>query len=109
MSLLPSSCAEMFRNVNTCLNCLDFFGWFGNSLFESWLALQKYSCCCSMVRTTPIRCLVVHPSTTIHTQLNDDEKIATGITPDLVRVSVVIEHIDDIIADFDKAISSIDF
>ncbi|OMJ11482.1 Protein MET17, partial [Smittium culicis] len=53
--------------------------------------------------------LVIHPSTTTHSQLNDDEKIASGITPDLVRVSVGIEHIDDIIADFDKAISSINF
>ncbi|OMJ11451.1 O-acetylhomoserine (thiol)-lyase [Smittium culicis] len=53
--------------------------------------------------------LVIHPSTTTHSQLNDDEKIASGITPDLVRVSVGIEHIDDIIADFDKAISSIEF
>ncbi|OMJ22965.1 O-acetylhomoserine (thiol)-lyase [Smittium culicis] len=53
--------------------------------------------------------LVIHPSTTTHSQLNDDEKIASGITPDLVRVSVGIEHIDDIIADFDKAISSIKF
>ncbi|OLY83694.1 O-acetylhomoserine (thiol)-lyase [Smittium mucronatum] len=49
--------------------------------------------------------LVIHPSSTTHQQLSDDQKIASGITPDLIRVSVGIEHIDDIIADFEQAIS----
>lgn len=47
--------------------------------------------------------LIVHPASTTHEQLSDAEKIAVGITPDLLRVSVGIEHIDDIKADFIQA------
>lgn len=51
--------------------------------------------------------LVIHPATTTHQQLTDEEKVATGVTPDLIRVSVGIEHINDIIADFEQALSSV--
>ncbi len=47
--------------------------------------------------------LVIHPSTTTHQQLSDEEQQASGVTSDLVRVSVGIEHIDDIKADFQQA------
>jgi O-acetylhomoserine/O-acetylserine sulfhydrylase len=47
--------------------------------------------------------LVIHPNTTTHQQLSDEEQKASGVTPDLVRVSVGIEHIDDIKADFEQA------
>jgi O-acetylhomoserine (thiol)-lyase len=47
--------------------------------------------------------LVIHPATTTHQQLSDEEQKASGVTPDLVRVSVGIEHIEDIKADFEQA------
>ncbi|MBN3873057.1 O-acetylhomoserine aminocarboxypropyltransferase/cysteine synthase family protein [Nostoc sp. JL33] len=47
--------------------------------------------------------LVIHPASTTHQQLSDDEQISAGVTPDLVRVSVGIEHIDDIKEDFQQA------
>jgi len=47
--------------------------------------------------------LIVHPASTTHEQLSDKEKRAVGITPELLRVSVGIEHIDDIKADFIQA------
>ncbi|HTV00682.1 MAG TPA: O-acetylhomoserine aminocarboxypropyltransferase/cysteine synthase [Luteitalea sp.] len=47
--------------------------------------------------------LVIHPATTTHQQLSDEEQRLSGVTPDLVRVSVGIEHIDDIKADLDQA------
>ncbi|KAK6341086.1 Homocysteine synthase [Orbilia brochopaga] len=47
--------------------------------------------------------LVISPTATTHTQLSEEEQIATGVTPDLIRVSVGIEHIDDIIFDFEQA------
>ncbi|HSF46161.1 MAG TPA: PLP-dependent transferase, partial [Chitinophagaceae bacterium] len=47
--------------------------------------------------------LVIHPATTTHEQLNEEEQKASGVLPDQVRVSVGIEHIDDIKADFDQA------
>ena len=47
--------------------------------------------------------LVIHPATTTHQQLSDEEQRAGGVTPDLVRVSVGIEHIEDIEEDFRQA------
>ena len=48
-----------------------------------------------------VRSLAIHPATTTHQQLVDVEQIATGVTPDLVRLSVGIESIDDILADLE--------
>ncbi len=50
--------------------------------------------------------LVIHPASTTHQQLNDEEQLAAGVTPDYIRVSVGTEHIDDIIADFDQALKA---
>lgn len=47
--------------------------------------------------------LVIHPASTTHQQLSETEQRSAGVTPDLVRVSVGIEHIDDIKADFEQA------
>ena len=47
--------------------------------------------------------LAIHPATTTHSQLTDAQQLACGITPELVRLSVGIEHIDDILADLDQA------
>ncbi len=49
--------------------------------------------------------LAIHPASTTHQQLSDEEQIASGVTPELIRVSVGIEHIDDLIADFDQALT----
>lgn len=48
-----------------------------------------------------VRSLVIHPATTTHSQLNVEEQAAAGVTPDLVRLSVGLETIDDILADLD--------
>lgn len=48
--------------------------------------------------------LAIHPATTTHQQLSPEEQLATGVTPDFVRLSVGIEHIDDIIADIEQAL-----
>jgi O-acetylhomoserine/O-acetylserine sulfhydrylase-like pyridoxal-dependent enzyme len=47
--------------------------------------------------------LVIQPATTTHQQLSEEEREASGVTADLVRVSVGIEHIEDIKADFAQA------
>ncbi|MHC4646221.1 MAG: homocysteine synthase [Planctomycetota bacterium] len=49
--------------------------------------------------------LVIHPASTTHSQLADAEQLAAGVTPDYVRASVGTEHIDDIIADFEQALT----
>ncbi len=48
--------------------------------------------------------LAVHPATTTHAQLTEEQQIAGGITPDLIRLSIGIEHIDDILEDLDQAL-----
>jgi O-acetylhomoserine (thiol)-lyase len=48
-----------------------------------------------------VRSLAIHPATTTHQQLGAEEQVTTGVTPDLVRLSVGIESIDDILADLD--------
>ena len=48
--------------------------------------------------------LVIHPASTTHQQLNDEEQLSSGTTKDMIRVSVGLEHIDDIKADFDQAL-----
>ena len=48
--------------------------------------------------------LIIHPASTTHQQLGPDEQVSTGVTPDLIRLSVGIEHIDDILADLDQAL-----
>jgi len=50
--------------------------------------------------------LVIHPASTTHQQLTEAEQLAAGVTPDYIRVSVGTEHIDDIIADFEQALSA---
>lgn len=49
--------------------------------------------------------LIIHPASTTHQQLTPEEQEASGVTPELVRVSVGIEDIDDIIADLDRALA----
>jgi len=52
------------------------------------------------------RSLAIHPATTTHSQLSPAEQAATGVTEGYVRLSVGIEHIDDIIADLDQALAA---
>ena len=50
--------------------------------------------------------LIIHPASTTHQQLTEEEQLASGVSPDLVRISVGIEHVDDIIGDLDQAIDA---
>ena len=50
--------------------------------------------------------LATHPATTTHRQLSDEELEATGVSEDLVRLSVGIEHVDDIVEDLDQALAA---
>ena len=53
------------------------------------------------------RSLAIHPATTTHSQLEEDEQLATGVTPGYVRLCIGIEHIDDILADLAQALTAI--
>ncbi len=52
------------------------------------------------------RSLAIHPATTTHSQLSPEEQLATGVSPGYIRLSVGIEHIDDILADLDQALTA---
>ncbi len=51
--------------------------------------------------------LVIHPASTTHQQLSDEEQREAGVTPELIRISVGIEHIEDILEDFDEALRAV--
>lgn len=53
-----------------------------------------------------VRSLAIHPATTTHSQLSEEEQVATGVGPNLVRLSVGLETIDDILADLDKGFAA---
>lgn len=48
--------------------------------------------------------LLIHPSSTTHRQLKSEQQLAAGVTPDLVRLSIGLEHVDDLIADIEQAL-----
>ena len=48
---------------------------------------------------------MIHPASTTHQQLSEAEQASAGVTPTMVRVSVGLEHIDDIKADFEQALA----
>ena len=50
------------------------------------------------------RTCVLHPASTTHRQMNDEELLAAGVSPDLIRMSVGIEDIQDLIQDVDQAL-----
>jgi O-acetylhomoserine (thiol)-lyase len=50
--------------------------------------------------------LAIHPASTTHSQLTEAQQLECGIAPELVRLSVGIEHIDDIVADLDQALTA---
>jgi O-acetylhomoserine (thiol)-lyase len=51
------------------------------------------------------RSLAIHPGSTTHSQLSEDEQRSAGLQPELIRLSIGLEHIDDIIEDLDRALS----
>ena len=53
------------------------------------------------------RSLIIHPASTTHRQLDDDQKTAAGAGPDVIRISVGIESVDDLIADLDQALKQL--
>ncbi len=71
----------------------------GASRFMSRLKLAAI-----VTHVADARTCVLHPATTTHRQMNDEELIAAGVTPDLIRLSVGIENAEDIIADISQAL-----
>jgi O-acetylhomoserine (thiol)-lyase len=51
------------------------------------------------------RTLIIHPASTTHRQLDEAQQVSAGVLPDMVRISVGLEHIDDILWDIDQALA----
>jgi O-acetylhomoserine (thiol)-lyase len=60
-----------------------------------------------LVNIGDTRSLACHSASTTHRQLNDEELKKAGVSPDMIRLSIGIEHIDDILADFDQALAAV--
>jgi O-acetylhomoserine (thiol)-lyase len=60
-----------------------------------------------LVNIGDAKSLACHPATTTHRQLSPEELATAGVSADLVRISVGIEHVDDIIADIDQALDKV--
>ena len=71
----------------------------GRTFIES---LQLHS---HLANVGDAKSLAIHPATTTHSQLNEEQQAAGGITPELVRLAVGIENIEDIVADLDEALA----
>lgn len=60
-----------------------------------------------VVHVADARTSVLHPASTTHRQLSDEQLLESGVSPDLIRMSIGIEHIDDILADLEQALQQI--
>ncbi|QXD14901.1 O-acetylhomoserine aminocarboxypropyltransferase/cysteine synthase [Rhodocaloribacter litoris] len=59
-----------------------------------------------LVNIGDVRSLAAHPASTTHRQLNEEEQRAAGVTPDMIRLCIGIEHIDDLLADLEQALAA---
>ena len=69
--------------------------------------IEKLNLFSHLANVGDARSLAIHPASTTHSQLSEEQQLNARITPDLVRLSVGIEHIDDILEDIDQALAAI--
>jgi O-acetylhomoserine (thiol)-lyase len=68
--------------------------------------IESVLLCSHLASIGDVRTLVIHPASTTHQQLSDEQLAAGGVPPDLVRISVGIEDVDDILWDLDQALTA---
>lgn len=74
---------------------------------EAWKFIDNLEIFSLLANVADVKSLVIHPASTTHSQLNEEELLDQGIRPNTIRLSIGTEHIDDIIADLDKGFSAI--
>ena len=74
---------------------------------QAWQVIDNIQLFSKTGNLGDVRSLITHPYTTTHAKVADNEKIACGITPNLLRLSVGLEHIDDLIADWNRVLEKI--
>ncbi|MBP3813517.1 MAG: O-acetylhomoserine aminocarboxypropyltransferase/cysteine synthase, partial [Butyrivibrio sp.] len=73
----------------------------------AWKFIDNLEIFSLLANVADVKSLVIHPATTTHSQLNDEELKDQGITQSTIRLSIGTEHIDDIIADLEKGFAAI--
>jgi O-acetylhomoserine (thiol)-lyase len=76
-------------------------GFAGGTRFYNALRMIK-----RLVNLGDAKSLSCHPASTTHRQMSPEEQLKAGVTPELIRLSIGIEHVDDIIADLDQALTA---
>ncbi|MCD8003455.1 MAG: O-acetylhomoserine aminocarboxypropyltransferase/cysteine synthase [Clostridia bacterium] len=74
---------------------------------EAWKFIDSLKIFSLLANVADVKSLVIHPATTTHSQLSEDELLDQGIKPNTIRLSIGTEHIDDIIADLDEGFAAI--
>lgn len=74
---------------------------------EAWKFIDSLKIFSLLANVADVKSLVIHPATTTHSQLSEEELLDQGIRPGTIRLSIGTEHIDDIIADIDQAFAAI--
>ena len=72
----------------------------------AWKFIDNLEIFSLLANVADVKSLVIHPATTTHSQLNDEELADQGITQNTIRLSIGTEHIDDIIADLEKGFAA---
>ena len=74
---------------------------------EAWKFIDNLEIFSLLANVADVKSLVIHPASTTHSQLSEEELLDQGIKPNTIRLSIGTEHVDDIIADLDKGFSAI--
>ena len=98
--------AQLVRNIQSPAATKGLLSMAGSITSTSQDSLQQ-AAVDALANVGDAKTLAIHPATTTHQQLSAQEQLATGVTPDFIRLSIGIEHIDDILADIDQALNKI--
>ena len=73
---------------------------------EAWAFIDALKNFSLLANVADVKSLVIHPASTTHSQLSDEELLDTGITKSTIRLSIGTEHVDDLIADLDAGFAA---
>ena len=96
--------AEKYMPNGTC-GVISFGLKGGRSAAERMM--DKLKLACIVTHVADARTCVLHPASHTHRQMTDEQLVEAGVAPDLIRFSVGIEHVDDIIADLEQALQTV--
>ena len=94
---------KYFKNGGASIFTFDIKG--GQE--EAWKFIDNLTVFSLLANVADVKSLVIHPASTTHSQLTQEELLDRGIKPNTIRLSIGIEHIDDIIADLEKGFEAI--